>query len=519
MRAPADSDNQVASPWQAFARVSPHAALPTLCLIAVIPLLAVGFPPLVDLFGHLGRYVIQTDLANRPELQPYFSYQWKLIGNLGADLLVQGLHSWLGLEQAVRVIVIIAQLLAAAGVLLMSLAVHRRITPFAIAALPLLYGFPFTYGFINFVLAMALAMITFAVWINLRRAGRVIGALVWLCAAGPLCWISHTYGWAFLGLLCGAASLAEALEARLRPVALAKRVLGACWPLLLPLAAMLAWRSGVAESATSEWYATFKLLWLVSALRVHWMLVDVLSLVGLLCFGYWAVRGAGGRIDRRMGLATVLCLAAFLILPARVFSSFFADMRLMPYVLICALLAISAEPMRPKLLRLAMLVAIGFFLARTGITTAAYIEKDRVITRQLATLDAIPRGARVAFFSLEPCEFSWAPSVSSHLGSVAMVRRNAFANDQWEDTGVNPLLIHYPAAGAFASDPSQLVLRDDCPSAHYPHLAARLAKLPMAAFTHVWIVGEVPPDLPVPAGLSPLAHAGSGKLFAVEPSR
>mgnify|MGYP006170525127 CR=1 FL=1 len=69
-----------------------------ICLAAIAPLLVVDFPPLVDLYGHLGRYAVQTDLANRPELQPFYSFQWQLVGNLGADLLVELLHSWLGLE-------------------------------------------------------------------------------------------------------------------------------------------------------------------------------------------------------------------------------------------------------------------------------------------------------------------------------------------------------------------------------------------------------------------------------------
>ena len=110
-----------------------------ICLAAIAPLLVVDFPPLVDLYGHLGRYAVQTDLANRPALQPYYFYEWKLIGNLGADILVQLLHGVLGLEGSVRFVVILTQLLGAAGLLLVSREVHGRITPFAVAAIPMAY--------------------------------------------------------------------------------------------------------------------------------------------------------------------------------------------------------------------------------------------------------------------------------------------------------------------------------------------------------------------------------------------
>ena len=81
--------------------------------IALIPLAAVDFPPLVDVFGHLGRYAIQTDLANRPELHPYFSYEWQLVGNLGVDLIVQFLTPLIGLEPAVKFSIALTQLAAA----------------------------------------------------------------------------------------------------------------------------------------------------------------------------------------------------------------------------------------------------------------------------------------------------------------------------------------------------------------------------------------------------------------------
>ena len=70
-----------------------RAAFALLCLAAITPFLFVGMPPLVDLYGHYGRYVVQTDLANRPALQEFYSYQWQLIGNLGGDLLVEALDA------------------------------------------------------------------------------------------------------------------------------------------------------------------------------------------------------------------------------------------------------------------------------------------------------------------------------------------------------------------------------------------------------------------------------------------
>ncbi|MFM7376636.1 MAG: hypothetical protein ACKO1O_00655 [Erythrobacter sp.] len=167
-------------------------AIALVCLIALAPLLVVGIAPLTDLYGHLGRHAVQTELAQRPGLQPYFSYEWKLIGNLGGDILVQLFHPLLGLEGAVRATVMVTQALGALGLILVSREVHGRVTPFAIAAIPLIYGFPFNYGFINYTLSMALALLAYVLWLRLRRAEREGLAAAWLGAAGVVIWIAHT---------------------------------------------------------------------------------------------------------------------------------------------------------------------------------------------------------------------------------------------------------------------------------------------------------------------------------------
>jgi hypothetical protein len=42
-----------------------------LVLLCALPLLWPDIPPLVDLPGHMGRYRVQLDLANSPELQAF----------------------------------------------------------------------------------------------------------------------------------------------------------------------------------------------------------------------------------------------------------------------------------------------------------------------------------------------------------------------------------------------------------------------------------------------------------------
>lgn len=488
------------------------------CLLAIAPLLPVGIAPLVDLYGHLGRYAVQTELAQRPELQPFFSYDWGLIGNLGGDILVQVLHPVLGLEAAVRAVVILTQLLGALALMLLAREVHGRITPFALAAIPFLYGYPFNYGFINYTLSMALAMLAYVAWRRLRRDRGEPAAGVWLAVAGAAIWVCHTYGWAFLGLLCGSTMLAEVAAARTHPVRAVGRILAACWPLLLPIVPMVIWRVESSGAAMSGWGFAYKLVWLMSPLRTYWRDFDIGSVVAVAALLGWALFSRTVRFDRAIGLAAVLCLAFFLALPFRVFGSAFADMRLLPYALALGLVAIGPVRRHSRVLMAASALALAFFAVRMATTTIAYVEQDRVVQAALPALDSMPVGARVAFFSVKPCRTRWALAPLDHLAGAALARRSVFVNDQWQHPGVSPLKVHYPAAEPFVRDPSHLVMGGNCPMPSRPRLATALGQLPRGAFTHVWIVGSIEEPVTPPEGFVAVPGAGSGLLFAATPS-
>ena len=494
--------------------------LALVCLIALAPLLVVGIAPLTDLYGHLGRHAVQTELAQRPGLQPYFSYDWQLMGNLGGDILVQLFHPLLGLEGAVRATVMLTQGLGALGMVLVSRQVHGRVTPFALAAIPLIYGFPFNYGFINYTLSMALALLAYAAWLRLRTAGREGLAAVWLGAAGAAIWVAHTYGWAFLGLLAGSTMLAEVWAARLNPLRAVMRILAACWPLLLPVVPMVIWRAESSGAAISGWAWQYKFTWLLSPLRNYWRDYDIASVAALLMLLGWTVASRTVRFDRGVGIAALLCFVFFIALPFRVFGSAFADMRLLPYALALSLLAVGSASAgkAPRALLIAGALALAFFGVRMATTTIAYTRLDAQVQAAIPALDKMPKGARVVFFSVKPCRTRWALAPLDHLSGAAMARRDAFVNDQWQQPGVNPLKVSYPAAEPFVRDPSHLVVREEClESRSRVRLSTALARLPRGAFTHIWIVGSPTREVPVPDGFVEVPNAGSGMLFAAVP--
>ena len=79
-----------------------------------------------SLLGHMGRYRVELDLANSPALQQFYEFRWAPIGNLGVDGLVQLLGPILGLETAVKLIIMSIPVLTVAGFLLVAREFQRN---------------------------------------------------------------------------------------------------------------------------------------------------------------------------------------------------------------------------------------------------------------------------------------------------------------------------------------------------------------------------------------------------------
>jgi hypothetical protein len=170
-------------------------------LAACVPLIWPDIPPIVDLPGHMGRYRVQLDRDLYPWFDDWFRFEWSLIGNLGVDLLIEPLAPLIGLEPAVKLIVMAIPLLTVAGLLWIAREVHGRIPPTALFALPLAYSYPFQFGFVNFALSMGLALCLFALWVRMARQGRIGLRAALFVPLSCLLWVCHTFGWGVLGVL------------------------------------------------------------------------------------------------------------------------------------------------------------------------------------------------------------------------------------------------------------------------------------------------------------------------------
>ncbi|SFN72991.1 hypothetical protein SAMN05428984_0446 [Sphingomonas sp. OK281] len=466
-----------------------------LVLLSAVPLLWPALPPLGDLPGHMGRWHIAMALPTSPDLQRFYAYDWALIPNLGMDLLVPALARLVGFEPATKLAVIAIPILTVTGLLWTAREAHGRIPPTAIFALPLAYAWPFQLGFVNFALSQALALCGLALWIRLGRQNRLILRAMLFVPIACAVWISHSFGWGLLGLMAAGADVARLRATGRRwPAALVGAAIQ-CLSMTAPLFVMLTSLQGGAGAAgggldAGDWFnAPAKLIWLVSLFRDRWPWFDLLSLLPLIAILYGGMRSSRLGFSPLLGIAALLCLAAFVILPRLLMGGAYVDMRMAPAALMLGLIAI--VPRDPKVSRTLAVVATAFLIMRLAGTTLSFAERSAEHQRELAAIGAIPHGAAVLSLVSLPCGGAWDDLRRNHLPGMAIVRRDVFTNEQWALKGQQLLRVRYGQATPYLADPSQIVFPKLCRS-FGSDFDATIAGFPRTAFTHVWTIGFAP---------------------------
>lgn len=461
-----------------------------LCIAAALPLVWPHMPPLIDLGGHLGGFAVQLDGGLSASLRQWYSFHWTVIPDLGTDLLMQVLAPHLGLEPALRGIVIAIIVVQVAGFLVLAKVVHGHVPPTALLALPLAYSYPFQYGFLNYSLCAALGTWALALWIAMdqpeRRARRW---LAFVPVAGAL-WVCHLEGWALFCILAAGCELARWRQHGLAWTAALARATAPLACLLLPCLLFVFWpHANGAPGETGVWFDIIgKLGMVVMAMRDRWGVWDVASALALVGMIVWTARSSAFRRHAGLSLGAVLVAAAFILLPKHLGGTSFVDMRLAPMILAIALIAVRPCDDCPRrvvqTLAVAGLVFVSARLTGNAISMAMF---DRQLQEDLSVLDSVPRDTLLVSLTVKPCLASdpWLRDRRTHLAGYALARRHDFANDQWAMAGGQLLRVHAPAMGPFIGDPSQSVNPGTCGSK--PGVTDVVATVP-APVKYVWIL-------------------------------
>jgi hypothetical protein len=409
-----------------------------LAALSAMPFIIAKTPQLTDYPSHLARYYIMLDGGHNPFLARYYEFKWSLTGNLGADLLIWPLAKLFGLEAGGRILGLLIPPLTGLGIVAVEWVLRRQIGIGAMLAFAFIWSPAMGMGFYNFCLSLAMALLSFALWVKLEGWPRrwalyiPIGLGIWLC---------HASGWGVLGVLVLGYELGRHKGIR-APLA--------TWPLAFPIVPMAL--AGGAKGGLSYGAAVgvFKLAIWLQAMRdqVFWLDLGSLTFVLLVLLAATLLR----KIDGRLGWAALILLILTFAMPRHFGGGDYADYRLIAVALMIGCMAIDWQA--PRWL---FWLAPVLFLVRLDLTCAAWEVNARQLREDLKALQYLPEGARVAGAVVVDIR-DWALNPFEHAPSYATIRRDALVNSHFAIPGVHMLRLKQAELGTDFVDPSHRVM-------------------------------------------------------------
>ncbi len=481
--------------------------------LLTMPFLFVRIPPLTDLPGHMGSAAAAA-YADDPAFASLIGFHWRLLPNLGTDLIVSALRRAVGITEAYWIAAAMIPPLLVTGICMIARILNARGAAAIGWALLFVYSYPFNYGFLNYMLGVALALIGFALWMRLDRhpRARELATWVWL----PLLFLCHAVAGCLFALLVASREFGPA------PRGDRRALLHRLRPLLSSFVIILVWRlRSQSFAGHNEFSLNFKLNAVIMLLRDQNRFLDEGSLVAaLIVFVVGWRRGA--RPHPAVRPALLLLFPLFIVTPSTLNGSSFADERLLPLI---PILAFATQDWRGVGAGLARLVAVSglcLLAVRLGLTVAGFVDYDARYAAELGALRHVPEHSRIIVLNTRHCSarLDWRQSRLGHLGDLAIVYRRSWTNSEWDTDGAHLLEVRYRPSPLFYDDPSQYVWMPSCGGGKVgrPTMREALSRLPLGGIDYLWLV-----DAALPAGqrhprLALRWHDDVSALYAVLPA-
>jgi len=396
--------------------------------IAAVPLFSVLVPPMGDYPNHLARLHILARIGQSPALQRLYEVHWQVAPYVGMDALGVALARLMPIYTVGRLLVLLVMALFLFGAVLLHRAFFGRISGWPLLAGLFLYSYPLHVGLVPYLLAAALAVIGYAVWVQAARWPAAVRIAATASAATAV-YFCHYYGVVVLGICIAGHEVACWWAAGRSRHDLLHRIAQMGLAFLPPAALVMAVTGEAAGGATHYDPWLLHLQGMVSATLFPGSRFDMAILV----FAIGAI--AAGLATRRLEVArpvwlpVIVMMGLTLVLPGAPFGLWGMQFRF-PVVAAVVL----AAAIRPRAWGWPEQVAAGLagllFLGHVGTIAASWRSSDVQYRELRAALAAIPVGARLLPVRvIEGLDrkvprgplFGWV-----HMPALAVIERDAF---------------------------------------------------------------------------------------------
>jgi hypothetical protein len=497
-----------------------------LLLILVAPFALVDVPPVLDYPNHLARFFVLAH-PDDPVLSQMYAPNWRILPNLGMDLIGAALLRVTEVHVGGRILLALSLVAPVIGVIVYHRAVFGRASLWPLASGLIAYNGIFFLGFMNFLLALGLALCAAAGWIVLGRRNMTKTQIVFGGLAGAATFICHIFGAAFFALLIGSFE-ADGLWRQRRSAGLllpgglvAVRIAAALTPALLlyclcPLNA--------ATAPIGPWLWVEKLWRLLTPFMTSdagltvLTAVVVLSSLMLLRRQLQCVAG--------LPLALAVLTIVYVAVPETMSTGTLIDLRFS--TMACLLVFAGLEPnLTARQARLATAVLGSLIVVRSAYVGSTWIDHRKDLAEIRAAIADIAPGTRVLAARSYPDEPVYASQperllpglypTDSHLPALLLIERRAFWPLLFAHPAQQPIKVlppydklsypvGMPVKWQWLSDQSYSILQLSV-APYLPHWRSN--------FDEVLLI-DPPVPLPPIAGLSTLYHGAYAQRYRIE---
>lgn len=386
-------------------------------IVLVAPIWVVEIPPLVDLPNHAARISILANYDDSKFFREHFEVLYEPIPNMGMDMLLMPLAELVGIWTAFKIFLSLIVVLFVVGCQLIAGVLHKNALTFTSLVAPfLLYGSTLFYGYLNYLLSVALFLICFGLWLRWRDSLTALRFL-FLSVLVFAVYLSHLSSFAFLGLAIVLYNLYQTRSKGPKERSVAFWLADASL-FLAPAIAFLTFIRGSGSVGTLEWEGfRKKLVVSIGPLLSYDNFVDIICYGAVLGFIAWLLFRKRIVVNRSVLFVSLSFFLLFFVAPTSLFTAGDADARIVLPAYCLLILSIDSRSVMRDYVPIAILILalLGFRQVMIGdrwhqmsstLTNAAQIY-DKLpansfvyVTYGQGYLEDTPKTERIKFLSI-----------------------------------------------------------------------------------------------------------------------
>jgi hypothetical protein len=451
MTSPSAVTTQPALPRSSAGERGWWVAVTGLCAVLLAPLFIVDVPPLLDYPNHLARVFVLASLPHDLVLAQFYAAHWSVIPNLALDLAGPPLIQLLPVHVAGRLLIAAAVLLPALGTIAYNTALGG--CWWSLGAGLVAYNSCLLDGFLNFQIAIGLALLLAGAWLRWRE-DRPVWAILLAILGAPALFLCHLMGAVFFGLLVGGAELSRLFR---NPGSFLRR--GAVLVLIFAAPAVLYAVSPLRDLGGDAEFLPVgpKLLQLAATfVNYNWPL-DMTTAALAFIPPATCLLLRRGRVPGPAAYATVLLLTAFFVAPYAWKGTYALDTRFAIMLGFMAFAGFVPSRWPPAFRRVVVAGLVLLFATRMALLMMAWAAHRADLADVRTVLAPIQPGQTVyvAAAGLREAPAYWDANprwrllsngarTDEHLGALALIEHRAYWPFEFDNPSQQPLETREP---------------------------------------------------------------------------